>query len=151
MKSHQAPPEDDIVKFVEESNRIEGILRPPTPAELEEFKRFLALEEVTVEEMEHFVSVYQPGARLRDKLGLDVRVGGYLPPRGSPQIRDHLVDLLYDDEMSAHEQHVAYEALHPFTDGNGRSGRMLWAWRMKTFPLGFLHSFYYQTLDSSRH
>lgn len=43
------------------------------------------------------------------------------------------------------------------TDGNGRSGRALWAWMMlcrggsygraKVIELGFLHTFYYQTLE----
>ena len=46
--------------------------------------------------------------------------------------------------------HVQYERLHPFTDGNGRSGRALWAWQMmrrrEGLALGFLHRFYYQTL-----
>lgn len=46
------------------------------------------------------------------------------------------------------EVHIAYEMLHPFTDGNGRSGRMLWAWQMRNFPLDFLHTFYYQTLNA---
>ncbi len=54
--------------------------------------------------------------------------------------------------------HVAYENLHPFTDGNGRSGRALWLWQMMhgtmrqvnmARDLGFLHTFYYQTLNAS--
>lgn len=45
--------------------------------------------------------------------------------------------------------------LHPFMDGNGRTGRAVWAWAMQRdgqdpFALSFLHRFYYQTLEYSR-
>lgn len=137
------------IDFITESNRIEGILRPPTESELTEFERFMDLDRITVEELQHFVSVYQPGAILRDRAGLDVRVGRHIPPRGSPMIRKQLEDLL-ENSMTPYERHIAYETIHPFTDGNGRSGRMLWAWQVRDLSLGFLHRFYYQTLDASK-
>lgn len=135
--------------FVTESNRIEGIKREPTAKELAEHQRFMALEIVTVEELERFVRIYQPNARLRDQPGLNVRVGNHIPPRGGKEIREKLADLLHRACLlpRPHMHHLEYEALHPFTDGNGRSGRVLWAWQMRDYPLGFLHHFYYQTLQ----
>ena len=58
------------------------------------------------------------------------------------------------DTEGAWQTHNDYENLHPFTDGNGRSGRMLWAWQMRNdddaMARGFLHTFYYQTLSACR-
>lgn len=143
------------MNFIKESNRIEGIKRSPTKAEIEEFQRFMAQDSISMDDMIQFVSVYQPGALLRDKDGMNVRVGNYKPPGGCIQMRDALQDILgivnrnEGDRSIAHQMHIKYESLHPFMDGNGRSGRMLWMWMMKDAPLGFLHTFYYQTLAAS--
>jgi len=63
---------------------------------------------------------------------------------------ENILVLAHYDRTHAFEVHLDYEHLHPFTDGNGRSARMLWAWQMREFPLGFLHTFYYQALSLRR-
>ena len=144
----------ELIAFVRESNRIEGIDREPTLDEIEAYTRFLDLMKIEVTELEAFVALIQPEGRLRDRLGMDVRVGNYIPPFGCKGMRLDLQNLL--DQISAklltpYEAHVAYEKLHPFTDGNGRSGRALWLWMHGgEAPLGFLHTFYYETLRTSR-
>ncbi len=138
-------------EFIKESNKIEGILRPPTMAEINEQERFMSLNRITVDDLIKFVNVYQPNAKLRDEYGMNVRVGNYRPPEGGPRIAKLLTDFLSGLNLfSAFEAHCYYEALHPFTDGNGRSGRAIWAWRMGGYGLGFLHSFYYQCLANNR-
>ena len=144
----------EIEAFVRQSNLIEGITRDPTGAELEATEGFV-IRKITVASLEGLVSIYQPGARLRDKAGMDVQVGSHIPPPGGPQIRARLQDRLND--MAVHVDpwtaHCRYEKLHPFTDGNGRSGRTLWLWHMyrlgyeQNYPLSFLQAFYYQTLQ----
>ncbi len=146
----------EVVDFVRQSNLIEAIARHPTFDELEEFHNFLDLDAVKVTDLERFVHVYEPGARLRTAVGLNVRVGDHVPPPGGPEILIRLSDILYlvaNNLSRPFANHHEYESLHPFTDGNGRSGRALWAWQMLKFGyrpglrLQFLHAWYYQSLD----
>lgn len=143
--------------FVRESNWIEGIFRLPTEQEIEASASFLALFQPSVLELCNFVEACEPGARLRDQIGLGVRVGDYIAPPGSLNIRRRLKALLtsaYQNTWSPFKIHLQYEMLHPFTDGNGRSGRIIWAWQMRNngeeISLPFLQHFYYQTLGETR-
>lgn len=143
----------EMQKFILESNRIEGIHREPSRKEMDEYQRFMALDSITLADMRKFVNVYQPGAKLRDKKNMDVRVGSYFPPLGGPSIKRELEKILESAWLGRHSPgaayriHQQYEKLHPFMDGNGRSGRMLWRWMMPSAPLGFLHTWYYQSLQ----
>lgn len=138
-----------LLEFVRESNRIEGILREPLGKEIEAHSQFLAAPP-TISSLEVFVGQVQPDAVLRDRQGLNVVVGRYYPPEGGIHIRNELANILsrLDDPYASHQ---AYEGLHPFTDGNGRSGRVVWLWAMggiANCPLGFLHHWYYQSLQN---
>ncbi len=148
-----------LVKFVDESNRIEGLhfdlesLHEQVPF----YRDFLNLAVVRVGDLVNFVRDIQPDAKMRSEAGMDVMVGSHRPWPGGPYIEKFLQEILdrANKGTDPYEIHCDYEDLHPFMDGNGRSGRMLWLWQMvnqQNYSLerGFLHQFYYQTLGNWR-
>jgi hypothetical protein len=95
-----------------------------------------------------------PGARLRLYPGKDnITVGPHVPPKSGEHIAAQLQALLSDinaEKIDPWSAHVQFETLHPFSDGNGRCGRICWYFSMRNtsrVDLGFLHGFFLQTLN----
>jgi hypothetical protein len=140
---------EQLADFIEESLMIEGIHRLPSIEELEATEAFLT-DECSVATVLTLQAIYAPGMPLRDQSGMNVRVGRYVAPKGNPYMRDQLEHVI--NNADPWELHVEFEKLHPFMDGNGRTGRTVWAWAMlragkDPFATTFLHRWYYQTLE----
>ena len=147
--------DDDLYEFVKESNRVEGIARV-SDEDMAAHRQFLSLDEPKLENVRDAVWALSRG-KIRDKPGMDVRVGNHYPPEGGKDIPERLDNLLRTAVHSKasdapHAIHHWYETLHPFMDGNGRSGRLLWLWmhlEAGTYmDLGFLHQWYYESLQA---
>jgi hypothetical protein len=146
-----------FVDFIRESNRIEGILREPTEDEIAAHERLLRLLHLSVTTVGDFQAVVAPGRPIRSDRGMNVRVGNHIAPEGGLHIIRRLQRILTKANQRTGTPwsiHVAFETLHPYMDGNGRTGRAIWSWQMQglgqdPFSLPFLHRFYYQTLDAS--
>lgn len=145
--------EAQIEAFMRESNAIEGIHRDPTAHELAAAERFMGLFRISAAALGDFQSVVAPCKPLREREGMNVRVGNYIAPPGGLSVARRLQTIcrMANRGEGPWKVHVAFERLHPYMDGNGRTGRMLWAWQMnamgkRPFDISFLHRWYYQTL-----
>ena len=85
---------EELTDFIRESNKIEGIFKYNENKQVQAYQKFLDLKFITVDDLIEFVSVIQPDAVLRDKKGLDVRVGNHVPLPGGPAIKRTLAILI---------------------------------------------------------
>lgn len=136
----------ELKDFLRDSNLIEGYSFVD-PQEIEATGEFLRLEQITISDIAVFLSI-TTGAHgstglIRSSHGMNVVVGDHRPPKGGPHIVEKLEKHLekvnavpglggrwMSRYRSSFKLHCQFESLHPYTDGNGRAGRLIWLWMM---------------------
>lgn len=143
------------------SNEIEGIVRDEARilAEVNALGTLLSSTTLGTHELLTYLNVIEPDARIRTT-GDSVRVGSYEAPAGGPhmirEVAEFLTALSAKDAPRPILAYAAWEHLHPLTDGNGRTGRALYAWyALNKFDFcprsNFLQEFHYEMLRTLDH
>ncbi len=127
----------DVERYIEESNAIEGVFNDAAVQQSLEAWRFLEDQdelshEVVKETHRLILKNRQPevAGKYRD---VQVVVGNDRPPAPG-RVPGLMSDLLERKPSSGEEAvrwHVEFEKIHPFRDGNGRVGRMMYWWHCR--------------------
>lgn len=161
---------DKMAKFLKESYAIEGIHSGVPMQDILTALDFMKDPSTSVEKLSgslcNWIDLVQPFCTLRTLSTQNVQVGNHRAPTGGGEIRwrfEQLIDATMQSQqeeglvVSVFEVHRRFQNLHPFTDGNGRAGRLLAlrhahfqdseAYKMMT-SVGWLRTWYFLSLQN---
>lgn len=128
----------DIVEALKESNNIEDVWDDQALIQAVRALEFLTdQEQLTVDNIQHMHGILMKNILPREECGRWRRVPVWIANReGKPwsMVPELMAQWILNAQQSKTSEqfvadHVAYEKIHPFIDGNGRTGRIIFIWQ----------------------